>query len=33
MIESTMQIKISTEVGKLDQELYVGAAGFYKTEA
>ena len=30
MIESTMQLEISTGVGKLEQELYVGGAGFYK---
>ena len=32
-LHTILQMKISTGVGKLDQELYVGAAGFYKTEA
>ena len=30
MIESTMQLEISTGVGKLKQELHVGGAGSYK---
>ena len=30
MIESTMLLEISTGVGKLEQELYVGGSGFYK---
>ena len=30
MIESTIQLEISTGVGKLEQELYVGGTGFYK---
>ena len=31
MIESTIQLEILTGVGKLEQEAYVGGAGFYKT--
>ena len=30
MVESIMQLEISTGVGKLEQELYVGGARFYK---
>ena len=30
MTESTMQLEISTGVGKLEQALHVGGTGFYK---
>ena len=30
MTESTMHLEISTGVGKIEQELFVGGAGFYK---